>query len=326
MQPVVTALRNTYGQDALIELVCLKRSLPAAKLIAGLNAVHHVERSTSEVLDVLKVRAFDFLLDMHCSVRSRSLSRGLGIMTLSVNKKNWHRWLLTRGWRNDPVMPFVDRCLNVIKPFGINSPDTSAYGMHAWGPLSIPSVPSLPSTYMVLGIGSSQSGKHLSQGIIDEIVQAATLLGCTVVLVGGKTEEERATNIMDQYPQILSQVGIWSLGQTSAAIAHAQAVVTGDTVTMHLSSALGVPTATIWGCTRPSLGLAAWRSNPKSIDILPTRDAQSRPCSKHGASCRFTRSKNPFHPQRCSQQVDAKKASQWLVEILNGEKVNQKAP
>ena len=82
-----------------------------------------------------------------------------------------------------------------------------------------------------------------------------------MVAVGGKTEEERATNIMDQYPQILSQVGIWSLGQTSAAIAHAQAVVTGDTVTMHLSSALGVPTATIWGC-RPSAGIGGLEIKP----------------------------------------------------------------
>jgi len=61
-------------------------SLPAAELLSGLNQVHAVERGTGEVAAALKARNYDYLLDLHGTVRSRSLARALDVLTLSVDR------------------------------------------------------------------------------------------------------------------------------------------------------------------------------------------------------------------------------------------------
>jgi len=316
MQPAVTALRATYGDAAVIDLVCLTRSLPAAELLSGLNEVHVVERGTGEVLEALKARNFDYLLDLHGTVRSRSLARTLDVLTLSVDKQAWNRWTLIQGWRKEDVAPFVDRCLDVLKPFGVVRPNAQVFGAEAWGALKLPARPELPSPYVVVALGSSHPGKHLSASAIDAAIRAAQAQGRTAVLVGGEAEQARASNVVARHPEALSQVGAWTLGETAAALAGADAVVTGDTVTLHLAAAVGTPVAAVWGCTRPSLGLAAWRPNPQSIDVLPSSDNRARPCSKHGATCRHTRSSDPFHTDRCGQHVDPREVGDWLKNLL----------
>jgi len=316
MQPAVTALRATYGDAAVIDLVCLTRSLPAAELLSGLNEVHAVERGTGEVLEALKARNFDYLLDLHRNVRSRSLARSLNVLTLSVDKQAWNRWTLIQGWRKEDVAPFVDRCLDVLKPFGVPRLAAQEHGVAAWGALVLESLPAFPSPCVVVALGSSHPGKHLSEEVIDAAIQGAQSLGRSVVLVGGEAEQARATDIESRHPFVLSQVGARTLVETAAALAGAEAVVTGDTVTLHLAAAVGTPVAAVWGCTRPSLGLAAWRPNPQSTDVLPSSDNRARPCSKHGATCRHTRSSDPFDTDRCVQHVDPREVGDWLKKLL----------
>ena len=316
MQPAVTSLRATYGEEAVIDLVCLTRSLPAAELLSGLNKVHAVERGTGEVTAALKERNYDYLLDLHGTVRSRSLARALDVLTLSVDKQAWNRWTLIRGWRKVGVAHFVERCLDVLKPFGVMRPDAHVFGAEAWGALELPTRPELPSSYVAVALGSSHPGKHMSDAVIDTAIHAAQAQGRTAVLVGGEAEQARASNVVARHPEAVSHVGTWTLGETAAALADAEAVVTGDTVTLHLAAAVGTPVAAVWGCTRPSLGLAAWRPNPQSIDVLPSRDNRARPCSKHGATCRHTRSSDPFHTDRCGQHVDPREVDNWLKNLL----------
>lgn len=316
MQPAVTALRGTYGDEAVIDLVCLTRSLPAAELLSGLNQVHAVERGTGEVAAALKARNYDYLLDLHGTVRSRSLARALDVLTLSVDKQAWNRWTLIRGWRKEAVAPFVERCLDVLTPFGVPRPDAHVFGAEAWGALELPACPELPSPYVAVALGSSHPGKHLSDAVIDGSIRVAQAQGRAVVIVGGEAEEARASTVVARHPEVASHVGAWTLGETAAAFTGAEAVVTGDTVTLHLAAAVGTPVAAVWGCTRPSLGLAAWRPNPLSIDVLPKRAYDARPCSKHGATCRHTGSSDPFHPDRCGQHVDAREVGDWLKNLL----------
>ena len=315
MQPVVTALRATYGEDAVVDLVCMARCRQAAELLSGIDVVHTVERGTGEVLGALREREFDYLLDLHGTVRSRSLARSLDVLTFSVDKQAWNRWRLIRGWRSVPVSSFVNRCLDVLRPFGITPPRPELWGPDAWGALR-PSeaVDDVPPADLVVGLGSSHPGKPLSNAVVEAALQASQHV--RVVLVGGDAERTRAEQLATQHPHVRAVAGDWDLAQTTHAISLARAVVTGDTVTMHLAAATGRPMAAVWGCTRPSLGLAGWHPHPDSIDVMPNVAAPHRPCSKHGATCKHTRSENPFHPDRCSQQVDPTKITSWLERML----------
>ena len=141
-------------------------------------------------------------------------------------------------------------------------------------------------------------------------------MNARVVLVGGEAERARAEALASPHAHVTSAAGRWDLAQTTHAISLAKAVVTGDTVTMHLAAATGRPTAAVWGCTRPSLGLAGWHGHPQSIDVLPDVAAPHTPCSKHGATCKHTRSEDPFHPDRCGQQVPPAEVTSWLERVL----------
>lgn len=316
MQPVVTALRATYGEEAMLDLVCMARCRQAAELLSGIDVVHTVERGTGEVLDALREREFDYLLDLHGTVRSRSLVRSLDVLPFSVDKQAWNRWRLIRGWRSVPVSSFVDRCLEVLRPFGITLPRPESWGPEAWGALRAPSeaMNDAPRADLVIGLGSSHPGKHLSHAVVEAALHASQHVH--VVLVGGEAERARAEQLAARHPHARAVAGDWDLAQTTHAISHARAVVTGDTVTMHLAAATGRPTVAVWGCTRPSLGLSGWRAHPDSLDVLPNVTAPHKPCSKHGATCKHTRSEDPFHPDRCSQQVDPANIASWLGRVL----------
>lgn len=319
MQPVVTALRHRFGQEVVIDLICLKRSLPAALLLNGLDALHTIEKGTSEVLPELRERQYDFLLDLHGNVRSRALAKSLDAFHLAVDKQAWQRWQLRVGWRKDAVPPFVHRCFALLRPFGIDLPPAEHYGQQAWGTLALPpeklDMP-LPHHSVVLGLGASHPGKHLSHDVVHSCIKLAHALDRPVVLVGGEDVAARAEMLHKTYPAVTNSVGAWSLGQTAAAIQVADAVISGDSVTMHLASASGTPIASVWGCTRPTLGLHPWRPHPSSVAILPLDPEPSRPCSKHGATCRHTRSKDPFDHARCSQKVQVSEVTDWLANVL----------
>lgn len=315
MQPVVTALRATYGEEAVVDLVCMARCQEAAELLSGIDVVHTVERGTGEVLEALREREIDYLLDLHGTVRSRSLARSLDVLPFSVDKQAWNRWCLIRGWRSLPVSSFVDRCLDVLRPFGITPPRRESWGPEAWGALRPSEVmDDMPPADLVIGLGSSHPGKHLSNAVVEAALQASQHV--RVVLVGGEAERTRAEQLASQHPHARAVAGDWNLAQTAHAISRARAVVTGDTVTMHVAAATGRPAAAVWGCTRPSLGLAGWRPHPDSIDVIPDVAAPHKPCSKHGATCKHTHSEDPFHPDRCSQQVDPAKITSWLERVL----------
>ena len=314
-------MRNHFGEDATIDLICLAKSLPAAQLISGLNHCHVIERGTGEILKDLKTREYHYLLDVHGTVRSRSLAKGLNIMTLTIDKQWIQRWLLIRGLRQEGVMHHVDRSLALLKPFGIPAPDAST---HPWGTLNLKEnlpeeVRGLGGHFAVVGLGSSQRGKHLSDRVIQSALQACRQRSWKVVLVGGQDVVERATSWSTNDDNVINGTGLWSLGQVAKCIQTSQALISGDTATMHLGAAVNTPTLSVWGCTKPSLGLHAWHPHEASRNILPLRNGSydHRPCSKHGASCRFTSSQDPMHPSRCSQAVDAREVADW-VRALQG--------
>ena len=315
MQPLVHALRAHYGPEARIDLICLRRSASAAQLLAGLDDVHLIDRGTAEVVPALKALHFDYLLDFHGNVRSRSLARQLDAMALSVDKVAFARWTLLRGWRKKPVRPFVDRCFDVVRPFGVALPSSECHGPDAWGNFNLGDSPAdVPEGHLALSLSSSQPGKHLSNAVVNEAIVTASERNVPVVIYGGTAEADRAAAIRANHPGVRLIAGEVDLQTTTAALAVAKALVTGDTATMHLGAGLGVPVGSVWGCTRPSLGLAPWRPHPDSRAFLPA--GSPAPCSKHGASCKHTKSDDPFDARRCGQQVDPKAVRIWLEALL----------
>jgi heptosyltransferase II len=74
-----------------------------------------------------------------------------------------------------------------------------------------------------------------------------------VVLLGAPGDAPIAAEFIAQFPEAENRVGQTSLGEFMAALASAKLALCNDSGSMHVASALGVPTVAIFGSTEPLL-------------------------------------------------------------------------
>ena len=244
--------------------------------------IHTIDQTTSEVLTQLRNVGFDYVVDLHNNVRSRSVKRSLGLISFTVDKQNAAKWLLVRGWRKQPIHHIVERYIEAFSgAFGAKTPDN-------WPSLftesSCAQTPTEP--FIVIAIGATHAGKRLNSTIIDQIVERETR---QVILVGGSDDQQQGEAIQARHPQVTQLAGKTTLAESSALLRAAEHVCTGDTGMMHLAAALGTPVTSFWGRTRPGLGMAPWQPAEGSRTVSPDEILGPRPCSKLGnRSCRHT--------------------------------------
>jgi ADP-heptose:LPS heptosyltransferase len=279
--PIIHSIREHYGKKARIDFVCLSKYKSAAELLHGLDKIHLVESATIEITPDLKKLNFHYFIDLHCNVRSRSLSKALGIITFKVDKQTVTRFALTLGLRKEPTPHFVDRSLKLLDVFHIREPKKSVWGIIQTSHVEV------PKSYISITPGATYQGKAIPEFILSKVCEKLTDLGVIIALVGGPDALEIATSLASTSPLITSFCGTTTLKETAHILKHSKLAIGGDTGVMHIACALGIPLISVWGCTRPSLGLAPWRPNKNSHILLPTGRGD-RPCSRHGARCRFS--------------------------------------
>jgi heptosyltransferase-2 len=77
--------------------------------------------------------------------------------------------------------------------------------------------------------------------------------GARVVILGAPGDAALAAELAAQVPGAENRAGQTTLGEFMAALESSRLVVCNDSGAMHLASALGVPTAAIFGSTEPAL-------------------------------------------------------------------------
>lgn len=278
--PAVASLRQAIHGSCEIHFLTKANMAPVVEGFGALvDHVHTIEESTAEVQEALKDLNFDYVVDLHNNVRSRSVKRTLRLISFTVDKQNWAKWLLVRGWRRKPVTSIVDRYVEAFSgAFGAVVPE-------AWPAIfEESSAPEgLPAAYVALAIGATHSGKQLTPSLMQALIDQSDV---PVVLIGGSGDAERA-KVMEG-SKAISLVGKTTLAESAAVLRGAQHVYAGDTGMMHLAAAVGTPVTSFWGCTRPNLGMAPWNPAQGSATIIPDAQLGSRPCSKLGNRCRHS--------------------------------------
>ena len=106
-----------------------------------------------------------------------------------------------------------------------------------------------------------------------------------IVVAGGADDRELAAAIVAAAPdRVLSATGTLALLASAELIGRAAAVITNDSLTQHLASAMATPTVTVFGPTLPAFGFGPLAPRHAIVEHAPGLDC--RPCSAHG-------------PQRC---------------------------
>jgi heptosyltransferase-2 len=100
-----------------------------------------------------------------------------------------------------------------------------------------------------------------------------------VVVIGGPEDAALADAIVATAPQARSAVGMLTLRGSAALLSRAAALVTNDSLPLHLAQATGTPTVAIFGPTVPAFGYGPQGGRDRVVEL---HGLECRPCSLHG--------------------------------------------
>jgi ADP-heptose:LPS heptosyltransferase len=282
--PAVAALRAAVKGPCEVHFLVRAAFAP---VVAGfgplVDVVHETERTGRDVLPALRAAGFDQVIDLQSNARSRRVTRALGVPASHLTKLNPHKLLLVLGFLRHGVSPIVERYISAVADA---FPDASL--PDGWPLLfedaALPAGFDATEPWSVIALGAAHPFKALPEDLVRAVIDATP---GRVVLLGGPAERELGESLGASFQSAESWAGQTSIAESAALIRGARAVLAADTGMMHLAAALGRPVVTVWGCTRPSLGMAAWRPAEGSANVLPIGRGDQRPCSKLGNRCRY---------------------------------------
>jgi ADP-heptose:LPS heptosyltransferase len=168
----------------------------------------------------------------------------------------------------------------------------------------------LPDDFICIAFGAKFRTKQIPESLVIELIK-----GCKseIVLLGGAAEVKQAEEILEGLDSPSRQgtqnwVGRCSLEESAFILSRSRKLLAADTGMLHMATALGIPSATLWGNTVPEFGMAAYYGTDASEKAthFEVPGLSCRPCSKLGkSSC-------PKGHWNCMMQQDKVAILGWL--------------
>lgn len=264
-----------------------------------IDKIHTIGNDLKSLISLLKQENFDLVIDLHHNVRTLRLKYFLGKKSVSFNKLNWKKFLITTFKINKlPKHHIVDRYLETINFLGVlNDNKGLDYFISSKDEVDIASM--LPVHYLngyyALVIGGSYYTKQIPINKLKQICEKSSL---PLVLLGGKEDVDVASELHKAFPtQTLNMCGKMSLNQSASIIKQSKKVITSDTGLMHIAAAYKKNIISIWGNTIPEFGMGPYMAGDDS-QIVEVNHLSCRPCSKLGYR------KCPKGHFKCMNEID----------------------
>ncbi len=264
-----------------------------------IDKIHTIGNDLKSLIPLLKQENFDLVIDLHHNVRTLRLKYFLGKKSVSFNKLNWKKFLITTFKINKlPKQHIVDRYLETINFLGVlNDNKGLDYFISSKDEVDIASM--LPVHYLngyyALVIGGSYYTKQIPINKLKQICEKSSL---PLVLLGGKEDVDVASELHKAFPtQTLNMCGKMSLNQSASIIKQSKKVITSDTGLLLIAAAYKKDIISIWGNTIPEFGMGPYMAGDDS-QIVEVNHLSCRPCSKLGYR------KCPKGHFKCMNEID----------------------
>ena len=248
-----------------------------------IDKIHTIGNDLKNLTPLLKQEKFDLIIDLHHNVRTLRLKYVLGIKSVSFNKLNWKKFLITTFKINTlPKQHIVNRYLETINFLGVlNDNKGLDYFISNKDEVELESI--LPvhflNGYYALVIGGSYFTKQIPLNKLKEICVKSTL---PLVLLGGNEDAITAETLQKMFPtQTVNMCGKMRLNQSASIIEQSKKVITSDTGLMHIAAAYKKDIISIWGNTIPEFGMGPYMAGNHS-QTIEVKNLSCRPCSKLG--------------------------------------------
>ena len=300
--PVLRILQNGLEGGAELHMVVRKRYLPVIEHHPRISKIFSFENTVQEVMEPLSLEGYDYIVDLQNNLRSNLIKKRLGVLAFTVEKKNLAKFVWIKLGFKWEIPHIVQRYIDTLKTLGLSD---DGKGLEFEIPKDVKV--DLPfGDYTAVVIGANHFGKRPDASNWLSILHR---IPGNIVLVGGREEEMMSTALIVD-SRVYSVVNKLNLMESAWVVKHARMVVAGDTGLMHIAAAFSKNIISIWGCTRPGLGMSPWRPGEKSVMLEP-QGRGDRPCSKLGDSC------NHGQLSRCIHEIDLNMLEQAAKRILS---------
>lgn len=267
-----------------------------------------IDKSIGEVVTELREEHYDWVIDLHNNLRTKSLKMRLRRPTRSFRKLNWKKWLLVKLKRNQlPDVHVVDRYFEAVSHLGVKNDGLPCdFPIDASDEVDVSELGVQPGAFIAVVVGAKFATKRLPK---DKLIEILNGVSAPVLLVGGPEDQPLGDELIRSLEgkSIFNACGAYSLYGSASIVAQSAKVLTNDTGMMHIASCYDVPIVSVWGNTVPDLGMYPYRpSNKNSFTIHQVKNLSCRPCSKIGYE------KCPKGHFNCMQLQDAEKIAAEL--------------
>lgn len=285
-------------EGAEIHYVTKKVFLPLLRANPYIDKIHVLEDNLTDLIGQLRMEDFDYVIDLHRSIRSTWVRSRLGIMSFTVKKINFAKFLMIRFKINRlPDTHVVDRYLDTVRLFDVRNDGKGLdYFIPEKDEIGLSELPdAFRKGYIALVTGAQHGTKQMPA---EKMVDICNTLKFPVILLGGEREKALGKQIEEACGQnVLNATGEYNINQSASLIRQSRLVITHDTGLMHIAAAFKKKIISVWGHTIPEFGMYPYQPDPAS-EIFETRGLPCRPCTKTG------KKKCPKGHFRCINDID----------------------
>jgi ADP-heptose:LPS heptosyltransferase len=313
--PVLRCLKQIRDKDIETHFLTKKNFSAVINCNPHVDKVITLDKKLSEIIPLLKKEKYDFIIDLHNNLRSHLVKFHLLRPSVSFNKLNFRKWLLTQ-FKVDkmPNVHIVDRYMATAEKLGI---ENDGKGLDYYIPEDDELKPEMmPEEFRDGFVGFVIGGTYVTKRLpLEKITEICRQVSIPVVLLGGREDKETGDRIVaDSDTRVWNACGKFSLNGSASLVKQAKAIITHDTGLMHIAAAFNKPVASIWGNTVPELGMYPYfpvenGNNPSRI--FEIKGLSCRPCSKIGYN------ECPKKHFRCMNDISVDEVVEW-VERING--------
>lgn len=284
---------RAFAGEADVTLVCSTVGLPAARLLPGISTVRfdapwvHGDPPALRARDlarlVWRLRGFDEGIILTSSFQSSlpmaMLMRLAGINRITAISDHYPGSLIDNRVYVDDDLHEVRRNLAVVEAAGYHGSDTFT----VIDPL--PEYPVPPRPYVVIHPGAEAPSRAIDPQLAQDAVVHLQASGYDVVVTGSLPEKRLTAHVAGGVAHDFG--GRTTFAQLGYVLAHAQAVVSGNTGAGHLAASVGTPVVSLFA---PVVPAHKWAPYGVPLVILGDQraacaDTRARQCPIPGHPC-----------------------------------------
>jgi len=307
--PVIRCLKKQHKY--CIHYLTKSKYIELLKFNPYIDKFYSINSNINEIINDLKKEKYDYVIDLHNNIRSFVLKKKLNIISDTVYKESFEKWLyINTGINLIKNKHVVNRYFKTFKKININD---DGKGIDYFIDPSINAIPHLSgikfnqTQYIIWILGGTYSNKRLSK---KNVLNICKNIDFPIIFLGGEEEVSVGDYVVKSHSAANNRYnlcGKLTFDQSAWLIKKSKLVLSNDTGFMHVSAAFQKKIISFWGCTKPILGMSPYISDEKSIMFIG--NPNKRPCSKLGDKCLYSK-------DGCVNDIDVEYASNIIMKQL----------